>query len=154
MEDISRFQRWYNKNKHALNAKRQHKYRTDPAYRERVLASQQERNKTRAQQRQYKKTPFGQVVRAYSIREASQIINRRVQTLTQWEKKGVIPPPIFGTAHRFYTLHQVMLLRELVSLVTNASPQRISNGEIQAEIAKQRTKIFAHWYELPDARQT
>ena len=153
MEDISRFQRWYNKHKHALNAKRQHKYRTDPAYRAKILEHQRSRRTAKAAQRQYKKTPFGQVVRAYSIKEASQIINRRVQTLTQWEKKGLIPPPIFGTAHRFYTLHQVMLLRELVSLVTNASPQRISNWEIQAEIAQQRAKIFAHWHELPDARQ-
>ena len=148
MEDISRFQRWYNKNKHALNAKRQHKYHTDPAYRAKILEHQRAQRAAKAAQRQYKKTPFGQVTRAYSIGEASQIINRRVQTLTQWEKKGVIPPPIFGTAHRFYTLHQVMLLRELVSLVTNASPQRISNREIEAEIAKQRAKIFAHWHAL------
>jgi hypothetical protein len=153
MEKISKFQRWYDKNKQALNAKRQHKYRTDPAYRAKILEYQRSQRKAKAAQRQYKETLFGQVVRAYSIREASQIIKRQVQTLTLWEKKGFIPPTIFGTAHRFYTHHQVMLLRELVSIVTKAYAKRINNGKVKAAIEAQRAKIFAHWYELPDALQ-
>jgi hypothetical protein len=152
MEEISRFQIWYSKNKQALNAKRRHKYLTDPIYREKVLASQHERNKARSQQRQYRETVLGQVVRAYSIGEAALLIQRRVQTLTHWEQKGVIPLPIFP-APRAYTHHQVMLIRELVYIVTKTWVRRINNGKIKAEIEAQRAKIFAHWHELPDTLQ-
>jgi hypothetical protein len=152
MEEMSKFQRWYNKNKQALNAKRKQKYATDPIYREKVLASQHERNKARSQQRQYRETVLGQVVRAYSVGEAALLIQRRVQTLTLWEQKGVIPLPIFP-APRAYTHHQIMLIRELVYIVTKAWVRRINNGKIKAEIEAQRAKIFAHWYELPDALQ-
>jgi hypothetical protein len=143
VEAVSKFQQWYFLNGHKLNARRAFRYQNDPAYRERVLAPQRAQNKVKAAQRQYKTTIFGQTCRAYKIGEASAQIGKRSSTIRQWESTGLIPLPIFP--QRFYTLHQVHLMRDIAVMLALSGARHTDHAKVREAIAAHKIKIYQQW---------
>jgi DNA-binding transcriptional MerR regulator len=147
-QPLSRFQQWYDQNAQALNARRKHRYHTDPAYREQLLASQRARRKVKRQHRQYKETVLGQMVRAYEIREVSALIGKPCSTIRQWESTGLIPCSIFKTKKRLYTVQQIHLLREIVALMDGAGVTHTDHAKIRDRLAAHKITIHQHWHDL------
>lgn len=115
------FRKWYAENKQRLSAARKERYRTDPELRARILARTAEWRKSKAQCPRdvgQKKQPMnGTLVEAYRITEAGKMIGRSDQTIRDWEEKKVIPKPTVERSHRYYTLNQIRLMRDLAEMI-------------------------------------
>lgn len=93
------FQKWYEKNKATIAAKRAERYRTDPDYRAaiqaRLVAQRTLRDQSRAAQ-------------GVSLTQACQILDVSVWTMNRWKNEKYIPLDTLRS-HRF-TDHQLKLL--------------------------------------------
>jgi len=123
----SYYAKWYGQNKERISQKRKEAYAQDPEYREKVL-SQSAQNRARRRRvprvkvprhqvpKKYKTGDGGHVV-LYSIGFFSIFIGRSVQSITEWEKAGMLPktPYIQGTRKfRFYTQRMMEVVRDIV----------------------------------------
>lgn len=106
---------WYRRNRHSLNERRREKYNTNPAYRARIRRQAQEsyaakRNPVPVDRR----TIVDKTGRKYwSIGRIARLINRKVLTVRQYHKTGVLPQPTYFDSRgwRLYTPSQAALLR-------------------------------------------
>ena len=101
---LIKYQRWYEKNKKMLSAKRKEKYGTNPEYRKKCL----ERNR---KQNQAKVPP----VDGYTIdvESAAAQIGVSVWVLRDWRRKGYFPDPVSRSGKHWFTEHQITLLQKL-----------------------------------------
>jgi len=112
------YQRYYDANKNKLNDARRRRYERDSAYRQKVLEwSQNYREKKRDEREPAEpraprfETPLeGKLrgnasIKLYSVGYVSKALGRSIQSLTHWERKGIIPPTPFKDARgfRYYT---------------------------------------------------
>lgn len=118
------YQRWYERNKDAINESRRRKYHSDTAYREEVKRSSSVAYRakpfvSKAGMTKEKPTVSGGTVVSYSISEAAQAIGRSVSTIRLWESRGWIPTPSIVAMQRFYTATQIGLMKELLPAVAS-----------------------------------
>jgi len=127
------FQQWYQANGERLNEKRKARYHADPEYREKVLKQNQEsRAKRKEEARKQPRPPRppqpsrlerpiemeveGVVQRVFTTGAVAKQLGCSVQTLRQWEAKGVIPETPLRAEHgssrdRLYTAQMVDEMR-------------------------------------------
>lgn len=102
----SPYQKWYQRNKDKLNARRRERYARDKDYRNRHLEMARRRSKRR---RDVTSPPPDM----FTTEQAAHVINRGPAALREWEKRGLVPPAsVYGRKH-FYTAGQVQLLNRL-----------------------------------------
>jgi DNA-binding transcriptional MerR regulator len=120
------FKDWYRQHGDALNSGRRFRYHLDPNYRERVLEHNRqsrtrkreetlEERRTKRVVKSAKPTPAYKTVKLDTGEEASsvgalaQALDRSIQTVRGWEKKGWIPETPHRTARgeRLYTKKQI-----------------------------------------------
>jgi len=94
---------WYNKNKERISEKRKKAYNTDPVYREKLLMKSSKnreiqraqrpprKRKSKYQEPRAHKTGDGKSVVLYSVTFFSLFIERSVQSINEWEEKGILP---------------------------------------------------------------
>ena len=104
----SRFKKWHEKNREALNAKRRERNRNDPAYRAKNLANV---HRWRARQPSTEPNADG----TYSLYAAAHVLGRSVPTLRVWEKKGYLP--FKPHVARVYTRANLQLMRKLADFM-------------------------------------
>lgn len=133
------FKEWYEGNKEEYNKKRRERYKKDKKFREAcIVRSKEYRRKQRNQDigrgymtRMFKKKE----VVVVPISEAAQIVGRSVQTIRLWERRRLIPRPLFPDFHRLYTEHQVELLIFVAEELSKV-------GELPTEKAKAHIKYI------------
>lgn len=138
------FKRWYERHKKSFNAKRKERYRKDPEYRNKVIQTvRKARERVRAvdepkiRVREYK----GKEVPVFSITDVAVKIERSPDTIRAWEKRGLIPKPVFPGSIRLYTKAQILLLRWLVGEVDKA-PSKVAQKEV---LEACRDELFNAW---------
>lgn len=103
--DQGYFQRYYEENKEEINEKRRERYQNDPDYRARSLeASKRYRERKRKKGRvrvarlraakEYR-TGDGAKIKLYSVGVFATFIGRSAQSLSHWEKRGIMPDTPF-----------------------------------------------------------
>lgn len=132
----SKFRDWYETNAKSWNGQRRTRYKTDPVYREKVLArNRQHRSEKKAEQRvQAKKEQaarkgavkvrwktFVEEGKEYhSIGSLAERLGVSVQAVRLWERQGVIAPPnrrteeADGKGQRLYTLDEIEQIRKVL----------------------------------------
>lgn len=120
-EKRSPFSKWYESNKEKLAQKRAAKYKADPDYRQKALerSAKQRANNPRPKvtdERHFREIN-GQQVEVFRIGVVAARIGRDEQTIRLWEDKELIPKPTAPGKHRYYTQHQVALMRELAETI-------------------------------------
>lgn len=139
------YRKWYLAHKTEFNRQRAVKYAEDAAARkkaqdrQKVYRDSKPRNPTPGQQFRVIKMKHVEVFR---IGPVAEMIGRDEQTIRSWERKGLIPKPIIKSVHRYYTPHQIVLLREFgdLSLLVRW------DSKIRAEaIATKSKQIKAQW---------
>ena len=141
--------KWYSKHKDEYNKKRRERYHTDPEYRKRAIKASRETRKRRAKSNTSNVTMrdyHGTQVQVFSIGKAAEQIGRTAWVIRSWEVDGTIPKalPEFSESARFYTEHQVELLKWLSEELTKAGPSNMAQS-----IAKKQLKATIHerWLE-------
>lgn len=116
------FNRWYDKNKEAHNAKRREQYKKDPEVREKARNRAKQTRESGVNStglvKEVTRKWNGVTVTCYPISSAGTLIGRNSQTIRVWEWSEYIPKPIFDEAHRLYTKAQIELLKELSAFTT------------------------------------
>lgn len=138
-EKKAKFKEWYEANKGRVSARRKQKYAEDPDYRQSTLDRAAEWRKTNPTPSRSGEARFrvikGEQVEVFRIAEVSAMIGRSDQTIRDWEAAGTIPKPSIVSAHRYYTLRQVMQLRELCDLidVARGEGKEVLNAAIKSK---------------------
>lgn len=55
----------------------------------------------------------GKAYETFPLTWVANEIGSSVPTIKRWEYQGLIPEPIFESSHKFYTKHQISLLRKV-----------------------------------------
>lgn len=88
-----------------------------PAIREKAMECLQTNFATSKESPSCMKPMNGEMVKAYRITDAGKMAGRSVQTIRNWEAQLTIPKPTIEKTHRYYTLNQISLLKELADLI-------------------------------------
>ena len=118
------YQKYYEDNKDDINDKRRRRYESDEDYRSRVLKhSQTYRDKKRkepgvrmprySQVKEYD-TGDGGTIHLFSVGAFATFVQRSVQSISHWEKQGLIPKTPFrdSRGHRLYTRTMIESVKE------------------------------------------
>ncbi len=120
------YQKYYEDNKDDINDKRRKRYESDDDYRKRVLKhSQTYRDKKRGRPKvrmprinQVKTCQAGDggEVQLFSVGAFATFVQRSVQSISHWEKQGLLPPTPFRDTrgHRLYTRSMIEAVRDEV----------------------------------------
>jgi hypothetical protein len=120
------YEKWYEENKDEVADRRKSRYENDPGYRKKVLersANYRERQRTVTQvriSRHQKPRMFklnGRDVALYSIGAFAGYINRSVQSINHWEKKGLLPRTPYRVGERgfrFYSAEMMEVVRRII----------------------------------------
>ena len=120
----TRFQVWYEENKRTISRNRRKRYKTDSAYRERVL------NHTRVYRKAISKTHKPRP--GFSVTEAAIRIGRTAQTIREWEKHKLIPKTRDDRGYRRYTSSQIALLKTLGKALDDFRYRRVTKDKVKA----------------------
>lgn len=145
-EEKSAFKGWYEKNKVVFNEARKARYRKDKNLRESILQRQRE---YRAKHPRVSdgtsintKEVNGRQQEVKRIGGVAKEIGRIDQVIRLWEVRGIIPKPTVKGVHRYYTLNQISLLKELVSVMDEV---RYKPSIRQKAISKKSNEVFERW---------
>ena len=113
------YEQWYRENRESLSRRRKEKYRNDPAYR--LARINSARRSYSTEKLRGRPVIDRKIVRRadgsafFSIGHLSVMINRGIQTIREYHKKGVIPAPRFFDSRgwRLYTPNQMRLMRSV-----------------------------------------
>jgi len=147
ISEASSFKSWYSKNKGALSKKRKARYAQDKEYRDAIINHQREYREanpppSRAGRARFKEIG-GKEVEVVRIGKVAASIGRSDQTIRDWELGGIIPEPSIIGSHRYYTLKQVALLKELADLIDFM--RATNRKELGAVIKVKSAEIFINW---------
>ena len=114
---MSKFKRWYDKNKEKYNQERKNKYENDEDYRNKQL----ENNKSYREENKKDDFEFeinGQIVSVmlYTSNDVAKKLNCSITALRKWEQKGIIPEsPLKDDKNiRYYTDNFIDLIKEIL----------------------------------------
>lgn len=141
------FSKWYANNKEKLAKARSDKYHSDPEYRQKALESaaryrEKASRDTEAVEPQHFRDIDGVRREVFRIGAVAALIGRDEQTIRLWESRGVIPKPSAPGIHRYYTEHQVSLLK---GLCAELGSNRYDAPSVQEGLDRQRSIIFSNW---------
>lgn len=110
---LTPYQRWYQKNKDILSARRKEQYRTDPDYKLRAIT-----NKRRQSQRnkRVRMVPDGFYL---NLQETADHLGVTVSTLREWGLKEYYPTPVKVGRERWFTQQQVELLESFRDFIAD-----------------------------------
>ena len=143
----SAYLKWYKANRIALNRSRRTLYSQDADKRASIIERQRQYRKDNPAPPPGRKTlpdQQGRVVEVYRMGEMADLIKRDEQIIRIWEKRGYIPEPTIPSAHRYYTLKQVLLLTEFSDLMRELRYDAAARDRLQPEKSLQ---IASHWEE-------
>lgn len=136
---------WYLKNKKKLSEKRKKAYRTDEAVREKAKDQQRRyraANPRLGRQPEQFKEINGIPTQVVRIGGLCGAIGKCVETVRKWEQLGHIPAHTIPQKHRYYTLAQVALVRELSQLIDEVRYNRALRAYA---LGKKVAEIKAKW---------
>lgn len=146
-DGTSQFQRWYKEKGEKLNKDRKSKYHSDPEYRQSVLDRQARyrQNNPPASRARQKITRIveGAEVEVVRMGDLVKMIGRSENIIRNWEKRGIIPKPSIESKHRYYTLRQVALLKELADIIDVCQVE--GREVLQTAIETKSSHIHKHW---------
>lgn len=146
--DNKSFQKWYEANKEGFNVRRKLKYQTDPDYRNKVIDRQRKARKENPRPSQasdqHFRTVAGKQVEVFRIGHVVAQISRSEKTIRTWEAEKLIPQPSIAGKHRYYTQHQVTLLREFSELMEQV---RYDKALREFAILKKSQELHSNWKE-------
>jgi len=141
------FQGYYKENKEEILQKRKERYQNDPDYREKVLQSSRDyrrnqRKDPRVKTRRFQKpiegvSADGTGVRLHSVGALAILLQRSVQAINHWQKKGLLPDTPYRDSRefRFYTPAMMQAIQEEVGAKRRLFPVDPA----------MKTKIRAKW---------
>lgn len=130
------WERWYQQNKEALNARRRQRYSENSEYRQRAIAnSQRFRERKRAE-------ILAEIGDRHSLAEAAEQINRSPQTIRFWHNAGYLPSPDLVNGKKFYSPSQVGLLSELAQALVKKGRSKTWHEHRDQVI----NSIWKRWY--------
>ena len=142
---------YYGKNKDAISVRRKAIYATRVDVREKAKAAAAEYRKLNPKPARsgtpiYKEVE-GVLTQVYRIGRACLMAGISMQTLRKWESIGRVPPPltIEGATHRYYTEHQIILLKELAQ---TCSEVRYNALIRKKEVQLKSNEIHKSWKDL------
>lgn len=139
--------RWYKQNKDRVNSARAARYKANPAYRGKILESQQQYRDTHpspsSRGASRMKMVNGKLVETFRISEVAVIIGRSLQTIRAWHSAGWLPPTTIPSPQRFYTINQVRLMSDLASVVSQT--RHAYQGAYQSALQSKINEIKALW---------
>lgn len=141
------FQRWYALHKDTFNSKRRKAYKTNSLLREKSLTRQKNYRKNHPGYRVARvatRLVCGVHTRVFRIGVVAQMIGRGEQVIRIWERKGIIPKPTIAGVHRYYTLKQVELLKELADAINAVRYKRVL---MKSTILEKSAEIYSQWEE-------
>jgi hypothetical protein len=115
------YKKWYTENKERLLSERKEKYHSDPEYRRRRIREASESYYRRRQEpkeiadrRLIQTTSGGEF---FSIGKVSDLIGKKIQTIREYHRNGVIPQPQYSNTRgwRLYSRRQAELLMRVFS---------------------------------------
>lgn len=118
------FKGYYDEKKDLILDARKKRYAEDPAYREKVLAASRnyrksQRTETRVKPRRYQKpisgtSADGTEVQLSSVGALAILLQRSVQAINHWQKRGLLPDTPYkdGRGFRFYTASMMEVIKE------------------------------------------
>jgi hypothetical protein len=134
----STYQKWYEKHKERISAKRKKLYAENPEYREqRIEASRRYRSGER--------TPPAPPVSdgRISFQQAANRLGKGDSTLRGWRRKKYFPEPKLHNRAPWFTENQVILLGKLKECIEKYGKRR---GPIkQSQLKEVQAFIAAHW---------
>lgn len=139
------FKKWYDNNKKEFNAKRRARYHKDKEYREKAQENSKRRREVKATAKPAPgpevREHNGEEVLVYTVVQASERIGRSTATIRSWERRGLIPKPIFPGHARRYTKNQIDLL---ASMVAEADKHTSKHEQNRVYVDHVRT-LETHW---------
>jgi hypothetical protein len=132
------FAKWYAANREAFNESRRNRYKSDPAYKERVLATARSARDAR---RKPNEKPDD-----YTVNHAlaAEILGVTIWTLRNWRAKGYFPEPKQFSDGAWFKDHQLALLGEIQHYMDVNQIKRLS-AEQRAELKVITDRIWANW---------
>jgi len=130
---------YWEKNKKKLLAKRKNRYATDPVYREQIKArAQMNREKKRAAK---KREPFmmehnGKSYVGVPIGDVCDKLGITTERMKYYQKRDYIPMAFVTVPKRYYTPHQISLIKKLVAFLKLNTHTIKKMGE-EGEVARQ-----------------
>lgn len=142
------FKTWYANNREKLSALRKEKYRLNPEIREKAKKGarirRQEVPRVSTAGQPLIKTVNGVTQQVVRIGQASEAVGRKEQVLRIWERKKWVPKPAGESVHRYYTMHQITLLREFAQLIDQVRYQPAIRSMV---ISTKSAEVWARWNE-------
>lgn len=141
------FKSWYQRNKDKINSARAARYKSNPVYRGKILDSQRKHREEHPQASRRGSSRMKVVnevlQETFRISEVAAMVDRSVQTIRLWHSFGWLPSPSVNSIHRFYTSHQISLMKELAVVIENT---RHESREVhQAAVEVKVQEIKARW---------
>lgn len=132
--DSEYFAGYYKKNKKAISDRRKQRYREDPEYRKKCIASSRET-------REGSQLPKPQGFDLTFDQTAAQL-GVPVWSLREWRKRGYFPQPLLHGGRMWFRQAQVELLRALKALFAKGT--RLSKDK-QNELHSTVEMVLANW---------
>lgn len=144
------FQGYYEENKDEILRKRKERYWNDPEYRDKVLQSSRDhrrnqRRDPRVKTRRFQKPITGESadgteVQLHSVGALAILLQRSVQAINHWQKKGLLPDTPYRDSRgfRFYTAAMMQAIQDEVGAKRRLFP-------VDPEMLE---KIRAKWVDL------
>jgi len=132
----STYQKWYDKNKERVAAKRKKLYADNSEYRERALEASR-------RHRRGEQTPPVPPDAPISFAQAAERLGKGTSTLREWHRKKLFPEPKRHNGRLWFTEKQVSLLEKLKEFyqVYGKRP-----GKVKEQLLKEvRAFIAANW---------
>jgi hypothetical protein len=141
------YDRWYRDNRSSLSRGRRLRYHTDEAYRKQCVkrASAAYRKRKRSgliERTDCKVIRRNDGTRYFTIGKLSKAINKKIYTIRDYHRKGILPEPSFYDSRgwRLYSEHQVLLLKRVFRLfdeIKKDKSKRLSLAQL-SEYVKER----------------
>lgn len=135
-ESTSYFDKWYEKNKDSLSAKRRVRYHSDPEYRLKVI----ERGRLARMARRGEDIPEGY---KHHMVGAAEALGVTLWTFREWRKKNYFPEPTTFKGRRWFTARQIELLAPLRDFFSQHG--RRTSAEDKPALENLVSIIYANW---------
>lgn len=127
---------WYARNKEKLAQRRAERYKSDPAYREKVISASREH-------RRNNKGPSVPEGYSFTMSSASDALGISIWTLREWRKKDYFPEPLDFKGCRWFTEGQVAMLARLRDFF-ELHGTRVKKGDRQ-DFDDLVSLVYANW---------
>jgi hypothetical protein len=146
--DPGYFKSWYSKNKDKHNAKRRKKYAADPERRDKAVNYQRGYRAENARPSSRGEEKFrivkGRECQVWRISDTATMAGCSAEFIRKYEAAGVIPRPLVESKQRYYTAHQVALIKDFYDLMMGLKYEKDSGLKALA-LQNQQQILSKNW---------